>query len=306
MSQFFWGLGGTFLSGADVAWVSDELNQPKRIAGVLIARARLEQLGSAIGIVGFGLLAWATDFRTAIVVAGLGMIVLGLYVALRFTERNFKPVRGHPWRESATILRRGATLARSDRQLMVVFGATFLVHGGGAAFDFLSQRQLIDVGFPQEHAPIVWFTALGLATLLDGAIALRVIQSHIDGAGAAPRVYAAGAVAGALGLLVLAQAPNAATGMAGVLLVGGIAWPVTRSVSVVWVNRRATSDVRATVHSFLAQAEAFGEIVAGIAFAVLALAASISIVSTWAAAVVGLAGVLVVWSRAGRAASTEV
>ena len=45
VTQVFWSLGWTFLSGADIAWVTDELNQPARISRVLIARARWVQLG---------------------------------------------------------------------------------------------------------------------------------------------------------------------------------------------------------------------------------------------------------------------
>ena len=54
VTQMLWGLGWTFSSGADVAWLTDELDQTDRIAGVLTAGARWEQLGAASGLVGFG------------------------------------------------------------------------------------------------------------------------------------------------------------------------------------------------------------------------------------------------------------
>ena len=92
--------------------------------------------------------------------------------------------------------------------------------------------------------------------------------------------------------------------MAGVLLVGGIAWTVTRCVGVIWVNRRATSDVRATVQSFLAQAEYAGEITLGIALGVLAQASGIPVAMTGAAVLVAVAGVLVARSRDERLAAS--
>ena len=88
--------------------------------------------------------------------------------------------------------------------------------------------------------------------------------------GVARRVYALTCFIGMLGLIVLAVAPDALIGGAGVLLVSGIAFNVTRTVSVIWVNRRTTSDVRATVHSFLDQAECIGEISGGFALTLLA------------------------------------
>ena len=66
------------------------------------------------------------------------------------------------------------------------------------------------------------------------------------------------------------------------------------------VNRRTTSDVRATVHSLLAQLEYGGEIVCGFAFAVVAQATSITAAYAGACALLVCAGLLVLRSRVGR------
>lgn len=301
VAQMLWGFGWTFSSGADVAWVSDELAEPARIGRVLTARARWQQYGAAVGMIGFGVLGWMTSLAAAIIVAGATMIALGAYVVLRFTEHEFTPTREHRWQESVSIFKRGVTLARRDREIMLVFGATVLVNSGAEAFDRLYPRRLVDLGFPEDPDPIVWFTALGIVTLAVGAIALQIVESRIDGVGVARRVYASACLFGALGLIVLAHAPNDVAGMAGVLLVSGVAWTIVRSVSVIWVNRRATSDVRATVQSFLGQVESTGEIVGGLALGVLAQASSITVALTFSSALVGCAGLLVFRSQAGRA-----
>src|SRR5918995_2682334 len=87
-TQMLWGLGWAFASGADVAWITDELDRPDRIDRVLAARARWELTGAAAGLVTFGALAWATDLGSAVVVSGLAMLGLGALVALRFPERR--------------------------------------------------------------------------------------------------------------------------------------------------------------------------------------------------------------------------
>jgi hypothetical protein len=66
-------------------------------------------------------------------------------------------------------------------------------------------------------------------------------------------------------------------GSIGVLLANGIAFTVTRAVSVIWVNRRTSSDVRATAGSFLSQAECAGEIGSGVPLAARAGAAGIPV-----------------------------
>ena len=134
-------------------------------------------------------------------------------------------------------------------------------------------------------------------TLAAGALALRVVEAHIDGVGAAPRAYAAACFVGALGLIVLADAPDEVTGVAGVLLVAGIADHVTRAVSVIWVNGRATSDVRATVHSFLSQAETVGEIFGGFALGALAQAAGIATTLVVAGALIACTGIMIIVAR---------
>ena len=300
-TQMLWGLSWTFSSGADVAWLTDELDQPERVARVLTAAARWEQVGAATGLLGFGALAWATDLAAAMVIAGLAMGALGIVVATRFTEHRFTPIREKRWRASVSVFRRGIALARRDREILLVFAATLLVNGAAEAFGRLFPKRLVELGLPATPDPIVWLTALGLVTLAVGAVALRVVEARIDGAGVARRVYAMACGIGALGLLVLAAAPDDVAGMAGVLLVGGIAWTVTRAVSVIWVNRRTSSDVRATLQSFLAQAEYLGEISLGVTLGILAQATSIAFAMMGASMLVLGAGLLIVRSRAGRA-----
>jgi LysR family hydrogen peroxide-inducible transcriptional activator len=100
---------------------------------------------------------------------------------------------------------------------------------------------------------------------------------------------------------LLAAAPDVFTGMSGVLIVGGVSLTVTRCASVVWVNKRTTSDVRATVHSFLSQAEYLGEITLGLGLGALAQATSIAAAMLGACGLVALTGVMVVRARRARA-----
>jgi MFS family permease len=296
-TQMLWGLSWTFSSGADVAWLTDELDRPERVAATLAAGARRELLGAASGLIVFGGLAWATDLSTAIVVAGIAMLMLGIFVVLRFTEFHFTPVPRHRYRESLSILRRGLQLARGDHEIMIVFAATFLVNGAAEAYERLYAKRLLELGFPAQPDPIVWLTMLGLVALLVGALAIRIVEARIDGIGVARPVYAGACFAGAIGLTMLALAPDTLTAMAGVLLVSGIGWTVTRCVSVIWINRRATSDVRATVQSLLAQAEYGGEIVLGVALGVLAWSTSIAVALVGSCMLLATAGVMALRAR---------
>jgi MFS family permease len=272
VTQVLWGLGWGFSSGADVAWITDELGLPDRIARVLTARARWDAMGGAAGMVALGVLGWAAGLATAIVTSGAATALLGLFVAARFTEDNFTPVHEQRWRASLLIFRRGVALACHDHEILLVLAATTLINAASMV-TWLFPRQLIDRGFPND--PALWDAALGVVSLAVGAGALRIVEAHIERASVARRAYALACLVGVGGLIVLATAPDALIGSIGVLLVSGISLTVTRAVSVIWVNRRTTSEVRATVHSFLSQAECAGEIASGFPLAVVAQAAGI-------------------------------
>jgi len=298
-TQVLWGLGWAFSGGADVAWLSDELGRPDRVARVLAARARRDLAGGATGLVVFGALGWAAGLAAAIVVSGTAMALLGAFVAARFAEDNFVPEPGRRRNASLLAFRRGLALARRDHEIRLVLAATAITNGAGIV-TWLFPRQLVGLGFPDD--PVLWYAATGIGASVAGAAVLRLVEARIDQAGAARRIYALACCAGVLGLITLACAPDALVGCAGVLLVSGVAFSVTRAVSVIWVNRRTASDVRATVHSFLSQAESAGEIAGGLALAGLARTASLPATLLASAGLVAGLAVMVGRARADRQA----
>jgi hypothetical protein len=271
-SQALWGIAWTFASGSDIAWITDELDSPSHIDRVLIGAARAKSVGAALGIVAFGLLARSSSRSTAIVATGL--------VTTKIPEKGFqRPSR--PRVGSFFILRKGFALARTDRVLIVAFIATMLsVGGAGEGFNRMYTKQLAIVGFPNDHTTMLWFGLLNLATLAGGALSLHSIERRIMDPDTARRAFAWSCVLAASGVSVLAVARDPLIGGMGAVLTG-IALLVARAVCGVWVNRRVTSDIRATVHSLLQQAEYAGE--AGLTFGLGALAG-------WSSIRVGLLG----------------
>lgn len=274
-TQVLWGISWTFASGSDVAWITDELDQPDQTTAVLARAARAQLTGAATGLIALGLLAWATRRDFTIVIAGAAMMSLALYIAIRFTEHNFVPIRTARWSASWTTFRRGLTLVRRSRAILLIFAATFLVNGALSA-GRLTQKRLVDLGLPSDPDPIVWFTGLGVIGLIVGATALRLIVHRIDGAHAGTD-YALAAVVGVLSALMLAFARDPVVGAIAVVLLAGIVNPLTRVISTIWVNSRTTADVRATTHSFLAQLEYLGEIICGLTIAAIARLTTVSL-----------------------------
>ena len=294
VSQCLWGLGWAISSGADVAWITDELRRPDVIDRVLTAQGRFELLGATMGIVVLGATGWAAGLSTAIVGAGVAMIVLGLTVVARWPEARRPPATViRPWAASRAVLRQAISIARADQVIVLVLVATLLVNGGAEGFGRLFERRLITLGLPSSPDPIVWFTALALVAAALGAVVLMFVEARIDGVGVARRAYVAACGVGAIGLTVFAHAPNASTAVAGALLVKGIAFPTVRVGATILVNRRTPADARATVHSLLSQAENVGEIVCGLVLAAVAGTTSPTVVLITSAVLVAAAGIVV-------------
>lgn len=286
IANCLWGMGWAFQSGADVAWITDELDAPERIDRVLSDQGRRDLLGNPVGLAVAGALAWATSLETAMVCAGVATMALAGMIA-RWPETRFtRAAAGRPWSSALAILRRGLRLARWDRVVVAVLVSTVLLHGGNEGFGRLRERRLVVLGFPTAPDPIVWFTVLGLASVVIGVVLLRIVTRRIDEPDLARRAHVWSCVLAAGGLVVFALAPNIALAVIAVLVVSGFG-ALSRIATTIRVNRRTTSDVRATAHSLLSWAENLGEIVFG-----LTLAAVAGLVSA-AAAIMAAAGLLV-------------
>ncbi len=270
MTQMLWGLSWTLSSGADVAWLTDELKNPEHSPLIIGAAARWGQIGAAAGLIGVGLVAWATTLSTAMIIAGSAMLALGIYVLLAFPEHNFVRQSAAARGTVVELFTKGMAVARLDRAVGLLLAITFVINGADEVFSRLFAKRLIELGLPEVPHPVLWLTLLGLATLATGAIALQVVESRLNDIHRRGLIFRVACGVGCFGLLLFALAPNHWVAMAGVILVHGIAWNITRVISIIWMNNRVEGEIRATMQSMLAQAENLGEVCLGFSLAVVA------------------------------------
>jgi MFS family permease len=289
-TQMLWGVSWNFASGADVAWISDELDEPTAVSAVLMRAEQAQLTGTVAGLVSISGLAWLTDPSSAMMLAGATMLLLGLYVVARFPERRFRPVRVKRWSASWSILARGSALVRASRVILGIFAATFLVNGVVNAFGRLYPLRLVDVGLSVD--PLVWLGGLSVLMSLGGAAALRLVRPHINGVHTLRRGFVTACTVGAVGVTGLAVAPEEISGSLAVLLAAG-ALPLTRTFTTIWINEQTVSAVRATVHSLLAQAKYLGEIACGFAIAAVAHLATMPVALLICGGLLAIAALLV-------------
>ena len=306
VANCLWGMGWAFASGADVAWLTDELadDADAHVDRALAAQGRWELLGAPAGMAGFGVLAWATSLATAMACAGFGMAALAVVVA-RWPERprRHRHADGSlpTWR---TILGDGVRLARHDRVLAAVLASNALLNGSAEGYGRLYERRLVTLGLPSTPAPIVWFTALGLATVVLRVASLRAVERRIDRPDVARQSYVVACAVGAVGLVLFAFAPVTSAAVAAAFVVSGLG-AIPRVAATIRVNRRTSSSVRATVHSLLSWTENVGEIVFGLGLALVAATTSTTTAIVASAVLLALAG-LVGAVRDGRTSEAGV
>ncbi|MHC8514587.1 MFS transporter [Sporosarcina sp. ITBMC105] len=90
-SQIAWGIGYTFTSGAQQAWIADEIGEEK--ASLAFMRgAKFGQLGQIIAIP-LSILTGYLMINLPIVIGGICMLGLAMYLLFFIKEDNFKPLR---------------------------------------------------------------------------------------------------------------------------------------------------------------------------------------------------------------------
>lgn len=284
-AQALFGIGWTFRSGADTAWVTDELKGMGRgddseIEKLLVRKHRfgiLTAIGALLATMAVGTL---TSVRTVAVLLGVISIGLGVVLRLVMREDHFTPGHEHD-RGFVETLREGISVVVTRPRLRVLVGVIVVHDMGSEVFDRLGHKFFLDNGGFEDDSLIglgVLFLALSLAGLGVNALAAKALE---HGSGVA-RLAALLLFVAAIGATLTMSTTMLVFIGAGLMLQDSTRealWPVLEG----WANRDAPSEVRATVHSLMGQTTAMGELMGGMALGALAEATSVRLVLAIAA-----------------------
>ncbi len=268
-AQVLWGIGYTFTSGAQQAWITDEVGEGQ--IGPIFIRA--SQLGNLIGIPStlFALLLGSLLLNLPIVLGGLLFIALAAFLVLVMPEHGFKAKpaaeRESTWREMSTTLRAGLREVRGQPVLLALLGIGLFVGLYSEGFDRLNTAHLLESFTLPQIAGVQPVALIGIIGMVGGLIAIavmRVVEKRLnmrDGRALARVVYLCNT------LLVGAIIGFALAGSFVVAVL--LRWLVTILRTVIdplqstWMNQHIDSSVRATVISMTGQVDAFGQIAGG-------------------------------------------
>ncbi len=295
LTQVVWGVGYTFRSGAEIAWVTDELGGPEAVEPLVLRQARWQLVASVVAVGASAALAHLTSLATAVVAFGLVNVSVGVALALLMTEHH------HPRRRAAGAVaadagglltpsfRAGARATLGHPSLRVLTAVMLLSGLANEAVDRLNIRRLDQLGLSAGSGdPVVVVAAVSAADALLGALVLWWARDRVTGSRVAVGLGALlmASAAGIAGLALLAHLPVALACLVGQGALRSAALPLPQT----WANAHAPPHLRATVLSFVGQANAAGEIVGGLGLGAVATAASIPVALTGSALLALAAG----------------
>ncbi|WP_246354438.1 MFS transporter [Paenibacillus phytohabitans] len=268
MSQMLYGIGWTFVSGADTAWIVDELDEEQ--TGAIFMRSKVFALNaSLLGIavsVGLSLLAPNMPFLAGgAVYFILGLVLIRYMKETGFIRREREP-HTSPIRELGKTWVSGVSVLRHHPLLLLLTVVTLFNGAASEGYDRLWQIHLIDeIGFPDAPVSMaVWFGLISAAATMLGMLAVRFAGKRMD-------LLLERKVSAALFILtcirmgcilLLALAPNFTAAIFAVLLLG-VAGSVSDPIYTTWLNSKLPSRNRATVLSMISQSDALGQSAGG-------------------------------------------
>jgi MFS transporter, DHA3 family, tetracycline resistance protein len=266
-SQFLWGVGYTFTSGAYDAWMVDEVGQARAGEGF----TRGGQIGALAGLVGIPISTLLATVRLdlPILAGGVLQLVLALLLILAMPENGFAPTpraeRG-TWRKWFGTFSDGLTIVRGRPVLLSILAIGFFFGFFSEAWDRLWQTHLINtVGLPAGLQPVVWIGILRGVEALLGIGLLEALRRRLDMTNSRAMTRALFALTA---VMVLAELGFALAGGFAVAVMAFYAFSLARGlvepVFSTWSNQHIDSQVRATVLSMQSQTDAIGQITGGV------------------------------------------
>ena len=268
LANAIWGIGYTFTSGAEQAWISDEVGVER--AGALFLRG--SQIELLFAVIGSGIAIAIGNFylRLPILIGGGLYLLLGVFLALCMPEHGFVPTPPEErasWRALGATFGRGAALVRRSPVLLTILGIAAFAGAATEAFDRLGTDHFLhNFTFPTlgHLQPVVWLGGINLIGRFIDIGATEVVRRRVDTTNhrAVARtltISTACLVVSYLAFALVRTFPLAVLTNKGVWLFRRINNPLSNA----WLNQHVESRVRATVFSIYGQSDAIGQITGG-------------------------------------------
>lgn len=275
LAQVVWGIGYTFTSGAEQAWIADEMGETG-IGKVYLRGAQVGQAGALAGI-GLSVAIASIQLNLALIAGGALFVLLGVFLFLFMPETNFQgtpPDERGSWHAMGDTLRAGIRAVRGSPVLIILLLIGAVWGAATEGFDRLWEAHLLErFTFPSlgNLDLVVWFGIINAVAMLLSIGVTEVVRRRVntDSHVAAAKALLAISLLISLAVALFALAGNFYLALAGFWAVATLR-RVNQPLFTAWLNQNVTARVRATVFSLAGQADSFGQIICGPLFGLIA------------------------------------
>lgn len=281
LSQILWGIGYTFTSGADEAWIADELGG-KDLEGVYLRGAQVGQFASLLGIL-ISVVIGAFRVNIPMIIGGSLFVVLALFLAVFMEETKFTPASTedrNTWRQMGYTFNQGIKFIRGKSILMLMVGMSLLYGLYSEGLDRLWTAHFIqNIGFSKilEIKPVVWIGIINGCAMVLSILVVQYVKKRMNGTEEMEKLRM---LVGINLLMVISIVLFGLSGNFNIALSMYLTFYITRIVNGplyrAWMSKNIKSEVRATVLSTYGQIDAFGQIIGGPLIGFIAVKTSIS------------------------------
>lgn len=268
LSQVICGIGFTFLSGAQEAWIADEIGE-ERAGQAYVRGAQVGTVGALVGIP-IAIALGSLDLALPIVVGGAATVVLGGFLLLVMGETGFQGGSRDDftrWQSMKSTFHGGTRMIRSRPVLLTIIGIAAVFGMFNEGWDRLSVPHLLEnFAFPAYggFSAVVWIGGIKFVVQLLGIGALEIVRRNVNlnSHGAVSRTLFA--INGCLIVAVVAFGLSGSFMLAvGTMMAASILRGTIYPLQTAWVNQSLDPKVRATVISMTGQGDSFGQIFGG-------------------------------------------
>ncbi|WP_010191796.1 MFS transporter [Bacillus sp. m3-13] len=263
-AEFIRGIGETFLSGADQAWLTDEVGN-EAVAKIFVRTNQLRLIASLVGIIISVALA-SIALNLPYLAGGVLYILLGIFLCLNMKEKNFKRVENatvNPLKAMAGTFISGVYFIKNKPVLVMLLVVTVFIGATSEGFDRLWEAHLLEAfTFPSIGTldVVVWFGVIQFVGTLISIGAMEWYQRRFDVN--EPKVIRYSLFYFTMGqvifLVLFAVTPTFYLAIV-CFWVLGIICSITAPMYQAWLNQQLESKSRATVLSIMGQGKAVGQ-----------------------------------------------
>jgi len=268
LAQVVWGIGHTFISGAQDAWIADEIGDEK-VNQAYMQGSQVGQVAFLIGIpisTALGTIA----LNIPIILSGILFLLLGIFLILVMPEEGFQrssKVEGESWGTIIKTFKDSIGLLRGSSILIAILLISAVYGLSSSGFDNLwTVFMLENLDFPTigNFEPIIWFGFFNTVVTILGLLGTEYVRRFVDISRQAVVIKTLLFLSSVTAICMIIFGMTRNFWLAGTVYCLSITFrTICDPIFPIWINQNVESNVRATMMSMDSQANSLGQMIGG-------------------------------------------